>query len=43
MDRAMQKALAGRAVGEIEEQTAHAKGIEHAHDVVPVPPAEGKR
>jgi molecular chaperone HscA len=32
MDRSIQKALAGKDLGAIEKDTAHARGIEHAHD-----------
>jgi molecular chaperone HscA len=34
MDRAMQRALGGRGVDAVAEQTHHARGIEHAHDAL---------
>ncbi len=37
MNRAIARAIAGRKVDEVESKVEHAKGIEHAHDVVPPP------
>ena len=40
MDRSIQKALAGKDLGAIEKDTAHARGIEHAHDPLVDAPVE---